>query len=338
VKVLVVTNMYPTRERPHAGTFVEQQVTSLERLGLATDVLFVDRAALGPSAYSGFPRELRRMIALRRPDLVHVMYGGVVAYLASQALRRRLPFVISFCGSDLLGEPLARFTRKLLARGGVWCSHQAARKADGIIVKSKNLRAVLPAGIDPATVAIIPNGVDLRQFQPLDRESCLRALGWSPTSFHVVFPANAGDPVKRYPLAVAATERLKSLGVPAILHRLEGVAHSQVPVWLNAGNVLLVTSDHEGSPNVVKEAMACNLPIVSVDVGDVRERISGIDGCHISVDVPTALAAALAKVAQSRARPNARKFAEDLSLDSAARKVCSLYHQAVKRRRDGTPQ
>lgn len=330
--------MYPTPERPHAGTFVEQQVTSLQQVGLATDLLFVDRAARGQSAYLGFPGDLRRMIALRRPDLVHVMYGGVVAYLACRAVARRLPFVVSFCGSDLFGEPLARLARNLFARAGVWCSHQAARKADGIIVKSQNLRAALPAGIDPAMVAIIPNGVDLRRFQVLDRESCLQALGWSPTAFHVVFPANAGDPVKRYPLAVAATEQLKSLGVPAILHRLEGVPHSQVPVWLNAGNVLLLTSDHEGSPNVVKEAMACNLPIVSVDVGDVRERISSIEGCYISDDVPSALAAALAKVAQSSARPNGRRFAEQLSLDTAARNVRAFYANAVKRWRDVRPR
>jgi teichuronic acid biosynthesis glycosyltransferase TuaC len=322
--------MYPTLERPHVGTFVEQQVVSLQRLGLAVEVLFVDRVTRGPSAYSGFPRDIRRMIVSRAFDLVHVMYGGVIAYLAGRAIERRLPFAVSFCGSDLLGEPLAGLARSLVARVGVWCSHQAARRADGIIVKSQNLRAVLPAGIKPSRVAIIPNGVDLRLFEPLERESCLRALSWSPAAFHVVFPANAGDPVKRFPLAVAATEQLKSLGVPAILHRLEGVAHSKVPVWLNAANVLLLTSDHEGSPNVVKEAMACNLPIVSVDVGDVRERISRIEGCYICDAAPTAIAEALAKVAASSSRPNGRKFAEELSLEAAAQSVCSFYEHTVK--------
>jgi glycosyltransferase involved in cell wall biosynthesis len=264
-------------------------------------------------------------------DLVHVLYGGVLAFLSGQEVAGRTPLVVSFCGSDLLGEPLGGMSRRMLAGFGAWCSRRAAQNADGIIVKAPNLLAALPQGLDPAKVAVIPNGVDLERFRPLDRRSCLSQLGWSEEGVHVLFPANAGDPVKRFPLAQAAVAELSGFGVLVELHRLERVPHEQVPVWLNAANALLLTSDHEGSPNIVKEAMACNLPVVSVDVGDVRERISPVTGCRICESDPRSLAQGLLSVVAPDVRSDGRLFMGDVSLEKVASRVRVFYERILGR-------
>src|SRR5205823_3231175 len=137
--------------------------------------------------------------------------------------------------------------------------------------------------IPPSKIRIIPNGIDLERFKPLDQNTCRNRLGWRADRFNVLFPTNSGgDPRKRPELARAAAEAAERSGFNVEMHDLRGVPHGQVPIWLNASDAVLLTSLHEGSPNIIKEALACNVPVVSVDVGDVRERIQGIDGCYIA--------------------------------------------------------
>src|ERR1700730_2857331 len=112
MRVLVVTNMYPTESAPWSGTFIKQQVESLERQGIEVSRLFLDRLRDGPSAYRGLRRRVRRHAAESRPDAVHVMYGGLMAEIVSRALSD-VPVIVSFCGSDLLGDSQARLSRRL---------------------------------------------------------------------------------------------------------------------------------------------------------------------------------------------------------------------------------
>jgi len=256
------------------------------------------------------------------------MYGGVMSKAALTA-RRHCPVIVSFCGSDLLGENLQGVVRKLAVRYGVWCSRIAARNANGIVVKSKNLRDALPAGIDRRRVRIVPNGVDLNRFKPMDPRECRARVGWPEGRLHVLFPANAGSPVKRLWLAEAAIRQVAALGVPADLHLLQGLRHEEVPVWLNASDCLLLTSEHEGSPNIVKEALACNRPVVSVDVGDVAERLAGLDGCHLTQAKPEALASALKRVFESPRRVDARTRMQDLSLERVAGELRDFYQEIL---------
>jgi len=330
MRLLAVTNIYPTRQRPALGTFVEQQLTSLSHLGIDVDVLFVDRAHLGMQSYVGLGRRVRGRVATTRPDLVHIMYGGVMAAVVTRAITDR-PMVVSFCGSDLYGELLSGRLRKMVSRYGVFASHHAAKRAHGVVVKSKLLQDELPQTINRSKVRIIPNGVDLERFQPLDQGSCRQRLGWDSQSFHVLFPTNAGDPRKRLFLAKAAVERL-SLDCPVELHELQGVPHHEVGYWLNASDVVLLTSLHEGSPNVIKEALACNVPIVSVDVGDVSERISSIQGCYLAGPDPDDLCAKLRRVHSGPRRVAGRERVQELSLIRIAQKLEELYSDILRSR------
>jgi len=298
-------------------------------MGLEVALMFLDRAHEGMAVYLGLGDKVRARLARFEADLVHVMYGGVMAAQVTRSVQDR-PTLVSFCGSDLLGENASGPFRKVASRIGVAASIHAAQRASGVIVKSRNLLPLLPNAVKAAKTRVIPNGIDLKRFRPLDREVCRQHLDWSSDRFHVLFPANVGDPVKRPQLARAAIGELNSRGMQADLHALRGIRHEQVPIWLNASDVLLLTSLHEGSPNIVKEALACHVPVVSVDVGDVRERIEAIEGCHLAEATHCDLASKLALVLNSPRRLRHPTGIEDLALDRVAMRVTDFYEELIR--------
>jgi teichuronic acid biosynthesis glycosyltransferase TuaC len=329
MRILAVTNMYPTPEVPHLGVFIEQQIKGLRQIGLEVDTAFVDRHSRGMRAYIGLGHRIAARCAATQPDLVHVMYGGIMADRITRAVKER-PTVVTFHGSDLLGEHLSGLLRELIAGYGVRASWKAARRADGLVVVSRALRDALPRDISPSKVRIIPCGIDMERFMPLEQIECRKKLGWDAHQLHIVFPSNMGDPVKRPGLARASVEALSRLGTRAEIHFLAGIPNQDVPVWLNAADALLLTSLHEGSPTVVKEALACNVPVVSVDVGDVRERIQGIKGCYLASPDPVDLAAKLQLVYAGPRRILSRHRIEELSVERTAMRLNEFYGDVLE--------
>jgi teichuronic acid biosynthesis glycosyltransferase TuaC len=325
MRILAVTNVYPTAQVPSAGIYIEQQIKGLRRIGLDVEVMFVNRLQEGMKVYLGLGKRIRSEIERLQPDIVHVMYGGIMADQITRAVNDK-PTVVTFHGSDLLGEHLSGFLRQLIAGYGVWSSWKAARRANGIVVVSEVLRDALPEDVDRSKVKIIPCGIDLERFKPLNRHVCRERLGWDANRFHVLF-YHSNDPVKRPDLAQAAVEAAKRLGINAEMHFLHGVPNSDVPIWINASDVLLLTSLHEGSPTIVKEALACNLPVVSVDVGDVREQIQGIKGCYLALPEPGDLAAKLHLVYAGLNKAVGWGKMQGLSLEHIALRLQELYSE-----------
>jgi glycosyltransferase involved in cell wall biosynthesis len=329
LRVLVVTNMYPTRQEPSVGVVVERQVQSLRELGLEVEVLHFDRRSRGRRVYWRLGPALRQAVERTQPNLVHVTYGGITAYLATRAVRDR-PVVVYFRGSDLLGSPAEPLHRRFTIHLGVVASRIAAARAAAAIVDSENLRAALPSGAAGGKVWIVPSGIDLIRFAPLDREKCRTQLGWAANRKHVLFPAPASRREKRYALAEAAVARLGASGFEVELHELDGIQHADVPTWINASDVVLLTSTHEGSPNAVKEALACNVPVVTVEVGDVRQRLAGIEGCYIATPTAEDLAEKLGFVLSACGRVNARETLADISLKGTAQKLLDIYRAVIE--------
>ena len=316
--------MYPSPDAPWEGTFVEQQVEGLRRIGVEVDVLFAERRREGMRVYGKLSSRIKEHIARISPELVHAMYGGVMAEIVTRVVRDR-PVIVSLCGSDLMGEVFSPPLRRMAAAIGVLASKRAAKRADGVIVKAANLRDVLPRSVSRRKVRVIPNGVDQLRFRPLNREQCRAQLGWQESTFHVLFPSDPSDEVKRPRLAQAALEQLDTQRVRTELHYLSGVAHENVPVWLNAANALLITSSHEGSPNSLKEALACNVPVVSIDVGDARERLAGVEGCHVAEPRPASIADKLLLVRGGNGRVNGRAAVTELTLERIALRIKHFY-------------
>ena len=330
MRVLAITNLYPSAGAPASGVFVEQQIQGLLSTGVQVRLIFLDRRGEGPLIYYRIGPRLQRELVDFAPDLVHVMYGGV---MAEQVLTQKglPPVVVTFHGSDLLGENFSGALRKLISSYGVYCSRKAARRAQGVIVVARHLLGALGKGVNRQKIRVIPCGINLEHFRPMDQRSCQERLGWRTDCFHTMFATSSGDPVKRPELAQAAVNQLNQEHGGVEFHVLSGVPNKEVPLWLNAADALLLTSRHEGSPTIVKEALACSLPIVSVNVGDVAERIEGIEGCHLAQAQPADLARKLDLVLQRRQRLDCREKLPELSHEKIAEKLERFYQEIITR-------
>jgi glycosyltransferase involved in cell wall biosynthesis len=323
LEVLFITNLWPDEQRPYYGSFIHSQARSLSQAGVAVDVLYV-RGYLAPARV--YARALTAIPAVARRkayDLVHIHYGHTA--LAGIAMPRR-PLVTSFCGEDLLGAPREHgITAKSRAEVAVF--RQVARLATRTITKSEEMERALPAAVR-ARNHVLPNGVDLEHFAPRPRAAARAELGWPQDAKVMLFLGNPDDPRKNVALARAAA-RIVARRVPgAHLHVAWGVTPAEVPVLMNAADCLLFASRSEGSPNAIKEAMACELPIVSTAVGDVPERLRGVEGTWIRDPTPEAFADALIAALAARRAPAARRAVEALGLDRVADRLLEIYERA----------
>jgi teichuronic acid biosynthesis glycosyltransferase TuaC len=319
--VLVVTNHWPTDENPGYGIFMRRQLDSLVRRGLRCDVMFV-RGYRSPLAYPlAALRLLRMSIGRRRYRLVHA-HAGETALAAM--FHVRAPLVVSYCGDDLLGTPRADGSipwRSRIRRGAI---RALSRRAAATITKSPEMQTALPQRVARRN-SVVPNGVDDASFRPLDRDEARVRFGFGEDERVVLFAAPPAVERKRYPLAQAACEAAAAR-VPGIrLHVAEGTPPADMPALMSACDCLILTSAIEGSPNVVKEALMCDLPVVSVVVGDTRELLEGVAASPLCDATPEALAAGLVSVLDPPRRSNGRTASQHLTLDAIAERVVGIY-------------
>jgi glycosyltransferase involved in cell wall biosynthesis len=219
--------------------------------------------------------KLRKHLRKNSYDIIHAHYGlsGLVAVLSKQ---KKQKLIISFMGTDLLGNRTRNGKIKISGNLLVIVSQKLVKYADHIIVKSKEMVQKISCN----NVSVIPNGVNLTEFYQIDKSVAIEKLGWDKGSKHIFFMADPKRPEKNFTLARAAFKKLMTEGIE--IHILENIPTSRVVYYYNASDVCVLTSFHEGSPNAIKEAMACNCPIVSTGVGDVSEIFGNTDGCYIS--------------------------------------------------------
>jgi glycosyltransferase involved in cell wall biosynthesis len=321
-QVLVITNMWPDDERPVYGIFVKRQMESLREHGIHVDVAYIrgKRSALAyPLAALSFARRSRELA--RRYRLVHVHAGetGLPARLV-----RGVPMLISYCGDDLLGDPRAdgRLKPKSVVRSIVL--RQFARTFSGTITKSREMEAALPGPV-AARNLVLPNGVDTDLFRPLDRADCRERLGWDAGERVALFVGNPDIERKRYWLAEAASEAAERDLGPIRLHVAKTVTPDDVPVLMNAADVLLFPSALEGSPNTVKEALMCDLPVIASAVGDIPELLEGVEPSWLCEPTIEAYRAALTEALREPRRSNGRDRATHLSSRAIAARLFELY-------------
>jgi glycosyltransferase involved in cell wall biosynthesis len=185
------------------------------------------------------------------------------------------------------------------------------------------------AGGPQDKIHVIPNGVNFAQFRPLARVQARAALRWDPDRYYVLFSNNPQIPVKNFALAQAAIEHLRELGMNAELVVANGLPHDTVVQYMNASNALLLSSVAEGSPNVVKEAMACNVPVVSTNVGDVADVIGKTEGCSVCSHDAEALAEGLEKALRHSKRTTGREDIQHLDSAVVAQQVINVYKKAI---------
>ncbi len=307
MRALIVTNMYPSADRPVLGSFVADQVAALRRTGEADVEVF----AFPPGHYLGAARALRTRHRAERFDVVHAHFGLTQwPALAARARAR----AVTLHGTDLDH----RRSRPVTLAG--------LRLNDLVAVVSEPLAAEVPSWAMSGRPAVLPAGVDLHRFGPMDRAQARRRLGLSPEGPYLLFAADPARPEKRHDRALAAA------GDVALLS-LGEVAPADVPLWINAANAVLVPSDREGFGLAVLEALACDVPVLATPVGIHPEALAGIPGTLCAPFDPGAWRAALAAhLAAADPRVQGRSRAEQWSTDRMARQVLDAWRGLLRTR------
>ena len=316
MKILIVGNNKPGR----FASFVEEQARALQLQGC--EVVFFGVQGKGILGYLRCLPALRRAIQQHQPDLIHAHYGlsGLLANLQC-----RVPVVTTYHGSDINKPNILRFS-KIAMRLSAWNIFVSKRNIT--IAQPKDKYTLLPCGVN------LPLPWSEMQNQQVEQ---LTLNQWVQRKLdkdvkYVLFAGAFDNAVKDASLAKTAINELANEGVKVELIELKGYNRDQVNALMYNCDTLLMTSKTEGSPQVIKEAMACGCPIVSVDVGDVAERVSGVEGCYVvSSREPAAIAKALQQALAFSGKANGRQRIIEMGLsnEQVAERLMAIYKQLV---------
>ena len=325
MKVLHVVGGYPTTKKPHNQVFIKKQIESLISADINCEVCVLEGRGILKYLIGWF--KIRKLIKSICFDLIHAHF----AYCGFISLGHGLPVVTSFLGSDTYGYPrhdggypfFSRIFHKNL-------SQYVAFRSKESIVKSSKMKSYLGMNLH-----VVPNGVDCAKFQPVPqsyRDKLRRKLGLETDTKYILF---VGDPkrlCKRYNLALESVQIAKhKVHFTLKLLTLYNRPHDEIAFYMQACDIFLLTSSNEGSPNVVKEALATNMAVVSVDVGDVRERIEGVSGCRVTDDDHSeTIGHFIAELLLSSEKREGRKAVESISMEAVAAKIITIYNGVLR--------
>jgi teichuronic acid biosynthesis glycosyltransferase TuaC len=322
-RVLVITNLWPSEIDPGYGSFVQAQMESLRPLGVEFEVLFI-QGRESRWNYARAAADLRRRVKAKPFDLIHAHFGlsGWVA-----RCQFRVPVVVSFMGDDVLGRFKRNGRISIYGRFLQASSFILARLVSAVIVKSREMKSKLKL----PSAYVIPNGVDLNLFHPMEQGESRRALGLDPRKKFVLFPYNPYEERKRFDLIEAAVNGGRA-DIPEleILH-VRGVPGNRMPLYMNAADVLVLASLAEGSPNTVKEAMAVNLPVITVNVGDTADLIGATEGCYLVPRETEAIATKIVEVCRRGTRTHGREWIARLSMENVGAQIVDVYARVARR-------
>ncbi|NNF08302.1 MAG: glycosyltransferase [Candidatus Eisenbacteria bacterium] len=322
LKVLHVTAMYPSPKRPGRGAFVKAQVDSLREH--ADIEVFVIEGSHGLLPYVKKWPDLRSRLYAPDYDVVHAHYGNLGSLVRILGTKGR-PLVTSYCGSDLLADRSSHQPR-LRDRFYGPVNRYYARFNEMALVKSRGLAEQIESFTE--NVAVIPNGVDTKLFKPMDRDACREELELSPDVKVVLFGADPHNTIKNFNLLESAA---RPLGDKVLIQTFAGgkIPHDKVPLYMNAADVVALTSHHEGSPNVVKEALACSRPVFATDCGDVQEVLGGVEGSRVLSYSATEWTEALRDLVEGKVptvtNGAAQIRAKGLDAESVAQQLMAIY-------------
>lgn len=306
MRVLVVTNFMPDESAPQRGRWVRDQVDEVRRRGIEVDLFTFPR---GRGEYVPATRRLRALLRRERFDLVHAHYGlaGWVARLAGAT-----PLIVTFHGTDVRHHVVGPLSRRLAWRIDLVAGVSRA------LFEPEDDRPGLPAV--PAS-AVLPCGPDLSRFAAQPRAGARRALGLDPEGSYLFFPANPARPEKRHDRAAAVAAACE-----ADLLTGGSIEPEQMPLWINAANAVLVTSDYEGFGMAAVEALSCDVPVLSTEVGIAPYALGGIDGCLCaSFDAPAWAAVARRHLESADPRVDGARRAATVSASRMAERVIEAY-------------
>ena len=310
MRVLIVASA----KRDSFAPFIIEQVDSLRALGVEIDYFGV--IGKGIIGYLKCLPSLKHKIQNYNPDIIHAHYGlsGLLANL-----QRKVKVVTTYHGSDIHSGgwllALSRVTMRLSAYN-IFVSEYLYNLS---CYKSKHY-------------IIQACGLDLDTIKPHNFQEARDYFGWDKEEKIVLFSGSFSNGIKNSTLAQKAIEIVDT---KVQLIELKGYSRQEVSLLMSGCNCLLLTSFREASPTVIKEAMACNRPIVSTDVGDVNYVIGNTEGCYIcdleANDCAEKINMALTFSAKHQ-NTNGRERLVSLGLDSkiVAKTIYNIYQKIIE--------
>jgi len=291
----------------YVAPFIYEQVQSLEKQMCETRYVLVKGG--GVQAYIRGALSLIRITKDWKPDIIHA-HSGFCGFIAN--LQRKIPVVTTYHGSDI-NVKINRFISRFAIHFSVY----------NIFVSQKLVGLVNPKN----KYACIPCGVDMDRFYSIEDKKAFREkLHLSQGKKHVLFSKMFYDPVKNYPLAKQAVDKLNDVE----LLEFVGYSREESCLLMNACDAVIMTSFMEGSPQFIKEAMACSCPIVSVDVGDVKEIISGTKACFVTSYNPTDVADKLQQALNFGGKTDGRSRIVQFDNNELAKKIINIYNSIIR--------
>ncbi|MCP4152423.1 MAG: glycosyltransferase family 4 protein [bacterium] len=299
--------------------FIKSQGESLVAQGLELDYFTI--SGKGIKGYLKSIPLLKKHLKANSYDVIHAHYA-LCGWVAVAAMPKA-PVMVSYMGCDVYGDvtPDGKRTERL----NILLAKMLQPFVKRIIVKSRNLEKYIYL---KKKVHIIPNGVNFERFKPRDKKEYRKRLGLAPDNKLVLFLGNPTDPRKNITLVKKAVEILNEPNIELIAPY--PMKHSEVAEYLNAADVFVLTSHLEGSPNVVKEAMACNCPIVGTDVGDVKEVIANTGGCFVTTFNPSDTADNIKQALTFGQPTSGRKDIAHLNEVLVAKKIIGIYEELIR--------
>jgi teichuronic acid biosynthesis glycosyltransferase TuaC len=291
-----------------ASPFIIEQVESLKKMDIHIEYFLIK--GKGWTGYLKSLSKLKKKIKNKKFNLIHAHYGlsGLLA-----TLQRKIPVIITFHGSDIN-----------INKNYKW-SFIASRLSSKNIFVHKDQPKKLKVMLNEKD--IIPCGINLKIFQPKDKVALRKKLNWDQKKVYILFSSSFDKPVKNVNLAYKSTQNVKN----SELIELKNYTKIELSNLMNAADLLLVTSFSETGPLIVKEAIACNCPVVSTDVGDVKEIIVKRKNSFVTSYNPKEIEAVIKKVIKlKKPVPKDELTLQEYDLNYAAQRIKVVYQECLK--------
>jgi glycosyltransferase involved in cell wall biosynthesis len=310
MRVLHITNNFPTTKLPIFGIFVKEQIESLNNIGIENEVLFINGREKGKSEYLKSIYKIRKKLNAEKYDIVHCHHALSAICLILSGKSKKNKVVVSFQNDPMHEKGLRIF-------------NFIKKNTSGWIFKNNSDL------ITDEHSFYLPNGVNTNFFKPIDKDIARTTLNLSKDKIYILFvSSNFVRQQKRYDLFSETLQLLKEkYGYKNIEEiKLINTSRDQVPYYFNAANLHLLCSDFEGSPNSVKESMACNTHVVSTNVGDVETLLSNVQGSYVSKSNNPEELAKLVDCALKEKNNGLEKLIQlELDINSVAKKLSNIY-------------
>jgi teichuronic acid biosynthesis glycosyltransferase TuaC len=317
MKVLHITNNFPTPNFPIFGIFVKEQIDSLTNLGVENEVFFMNSRDGGKKEYIYALFRLRKHLRKNKYDIIHCHHS----YSA---------FIFLFSGKIFGKKCVLSYQNDPEKEGGKFLFKVLYQFFDRIILKNKS------AEINYSKTIYLPNGVNTEFFIPRDKTTCKIQLGLDKNKRYIIFMDSYNRRTQKR--VDRFNETIKILKEKYRFSDLEpliltNVKRDIIPIYLCASDLHMLTSDFEGSPNSVKECLACNVPVVSTPVGNVKELIGDVEGCHISKSFLAEELAELTCQTLGISNYSSRELIKEKGLDinTVARKLLNIYEGIINK-------